>query len=188
MLLIDPEKEKQLTFSLNLEGASSNNIRTYFNIGLGTFDIRIPMVVENDKAKVIIPSLKKFGNFLPESSEVSVTAFVDDKFFVPFRTIAKIKKIMEVKTEIIDEEDTSPIKEEKKVEEKCKSEHNPISKEEEKVEEKCKSEHNPISKEEEKVEEKRTSKFRISLDSEMEIEKPKRPKKSLSRFASRMMK
>lgn len=125
-MILDPTKEKELEFTLNLDGAKLEEVQSYLDIELRGFHLLIPTSMnENGKVLVSIPPLTDMMNYIPENNQVriKIRSIINENYFEPYESTMEIKKPTTIVATFEEEEKKSVaivIDEKKKVEDKKK--------------------------------------------------------------------
>lgn len=90
-MIIDPYKEKRVSFVLNLEGTSHEKLDISMLIGVEDYELKVPMTIENGKVVGIIPKLAETKETLPEEVDVKVIVVAEGETFTAFETKMKVE-------------------------------------------------------------------------------------------------
>lgn len=90
-MIIDPYKEKRVSFTLNLEGTSHDDIDISMLIDIEDFELKVPMKIENGKVIGIIPKLNELREKLPEEVGIKVVVIAEGDEYTVFEKKIKVE-------------------------------------------------------------------------------------------------
>ena len=107
MLYLNPNKEKVLTFEVELSGAAANEIKGYVRFNVEGVEIGFPAIISDGEIKSIISPLKDFlKNPVKNGTifEAQLDLYTEDQeYFTPWKGEIEVKMPVTIEAKLADE-------------------------------------------------------------------------------------